>query len=47
MCTCASCSYTDAFSGRADLFTDGSPTIKGFDNWPRGEHAGRRASEAE
>ena len=45
MCTCASCSYTDGFSGRADLFSDGSPTIKGFDKWPRGKPAGVRASE--
>lgn len=45
MCLCASCSYTDAFSGREDLFSDGSPTIKGFDNWPRGKPAGKRASD--
>jgi hypothetical protein len=34
MCTCASCSYTDKYSG------------KGFAEWPRGEPAGPRASAA-
>jgi hypothetical protein len=47
MCDCTSCSYTDAYSGRADLFSDGSPTIKGFDNWPRGKSKGFSASKAE
>ena len=47
MCDCASCEYTDAFSGRADLFQDGSPTIKGFDNWPRGNPAGATSSAKE
>lgn len=47
MCDCASCSYTDAFAGRADLFQDGSPNIKGFDLWPRGKPAGVSGSNAD
>lgn len=49
MCTCASCSYTDSFSGwvageQGELLPD--PNRGGFDRWPKGEPAGRRASAA-
>jgi hypothetical protein len=47
MCTCASCEYTDRFSGLPDLL--GSPVRKdhkhGWDYWPRGDPQGKRASE--
>ncbi len=42
MCTCASCSYTDRFSGLPDLL--GAPVVMdhehGWDWWPRGDPAG-------
>lgn len=53
MCTCASCEYTDGFSGAPDLFGDFHVpylaagmvrAIPGFNAWPRGEPAGKRSS---
>jgi hypothetical protein len=41
MCTCASCEYTDSFSGFGLNAAKG-----GFKNWPRGEPAGQRSSES-
>lgn len=52
MCTCASCSYTDSFSGFAwdDAGEKLLPVVRdkrgGFDTWPRGEPAGKRSSDA-
>lgn len=48
MCTCASCDYTDRFHGWK---TEGGrlvpdPDRGGFERWPRGEPAGKRASES-
>lgn len=49
MCTCASCEYTDRFGGMPDLF--GAPIVKdhkhGWENWPRGDPQGKRASDAD
>lgn len=42
MCTCASCSYTDSFSGYGLNAAKG-----GFANWPRGNPAGARRSAAD
>jgi hypothetical protein len=48
MCTCASCKYTDSFHGwKAEgekLVPD--PEKGGFDRWPKGDPAGKRASNA-
>jgi hypothetical protein len=52
MCTCASCEYTDGFSGwRKERDRQGGfiPDLEhgGFDRWPRGNPAGPRKSKAD
>ena len=44
MCTCTSCKYTDSFSGWPNV--EPGDNKGGFENWPRGDPAGKRLSDA-